>query len=70
MKQQPLEIALEGASTSYRAGGVDVAYYLITNCGCGNNEEKMILFCRACFHGKLDVIKKLVSQHKIDPHCE
>ena len=69
-EQTPLDIALECASRSYRSECVDVAYHLIVNCSCGSKEEKRILLCRACFHGNLDVVKKLVVQQKIDPKCK
>ena len=69
-KQTPLDIALECASRSYCSECVDVAYYLIVNCGCGSEEEKRILLCRACFHGELDIVKKLVVNQKIEPNCK
>ena len=69
-EQSPLDIALEHGNTSYTSNSVDIAYYLIMNCGCGGEVEKMELFCRACYHGKLDLIKKLVVQHKVHPNCE
>ena len=66
-KQTPLDIALECASRLYHSGCVDVAYYLIVNCDCGSEEEKRLLFCSACFHGELDIVKKLVVKQKINP---
>ena len=65
--QSPLDIALEcGAS---RSNCVDVAYYLIVNCVCGGEDEQIELLCRACYHGELDVVKKLV-QLKVNPNRE
>ena len=69
-EQSPLDIALERASKFYRSSSVDISYYLIMNCGCGGEVEKMKLLCRACYHGKLDLVKKLVVQHKVIPNCE
>ena len=69
-EQSPLDLALKGAKKWYRSKCVSVAYYLIVTCGCGGEEEKMILFCRACYHGELNVVKKLVVLHKVDPKCE
>ena len=68
--QTPLDIALECANSSYKSGGVDVAYYLMMKCGCGSEEEKVLLLCTACYHGKLDMVKKLVLQHNVDPNSE
>jgi len=43
------------------------ALYLI-NCGCGGDEEKARLLCDACSMGEIDIVKKLVERHKIDPN--
>ena len=67
MGQSPLDTALDSLSNS---NCVDIAYYLIVECGYGGEEEKMMLLCRACYHGKLDMVKKLVLQHNIDPNGE
>ena len=48
---------------------VDVAHYLITR-GCGGDEDKGKLLCGACWHGKLDMVKELVEQHKVNPTGE
>ncbi len=48
---------------------VDVALYLV-NHGSGSDENKAKLLCRACYWGKLDVVKELVEQHKVDPKGE
>ena len=82
-EQSPLDLALKNAklhqpirSLVWKAGDyiyqefVNIAYYLIVTCGCGGEEEKSILFCRACSHGMLDVMKKLVVLHKVDPKSE
>ena len=45
---------------------VDIALYLI-NRGCGGDEHKVRLLFKACYYGRLDVVKELVEQHKVDP---
>ena len=68
-EQSPLDIALTGATRFYTGSKcVSVAYYLMRNCGCGGEEEKNTLLCRACYHGELDVVKKLVTQLKVNPY--
>ncbi len=60
--QSPLDIALKDDC-------VDVALYLISR-GCGGDEDKAKLLCEACQWGKLDVVKELVEQYKVDPKSE
>ena len=62
----PLDIALD----SLEPGCVDVAYYLTVNRECGGKEHKKKLICRACYWGKLNIVKKLVTQHGVDPKCK
>ncbi len=38
--------------------------------GCGGDEVKANLLCRACSKGKMVVVKELVEQHKVDPKGE
>ncbi len=64
--QSPLDIAL---GRLYIDGYVDVALYLMSR-GCGGDEDKAKLLCRACRRGKLGVVKELVEQHKVDPKSE
>ena len=45
---------------------VDVALYLI-NRGCGDDTDKAKLLCKACWHDRLDIVKELVEEHKLDP---
>ena len=47
-------------------GRLDVGLYLI-NFGCGNDNDKAKLLFGACQWGRLDVVKELVEQHKLDP---
>ncbi len=65
--QSPLDIALQDL---YGDGSVDVALYLMSRgCACGD-EHKVKLLCGACWWGKLDVVKELVEQQKVDPKSE
>ena len=61
--RSPLERALEDDADGYN---LDFGLYLI-NIGCGSDEGKVKLMCEACFWSRLDVVKELVEQHKIDP---
>ncbi len=63
--QSPLDRALGGLEE----GCVDVSLYLMSR-GCGGDEDKAKLLCAACYFGKLDVVKELVDQHKVDPKSE
>ncbi len=60
--QSPLDIAVGGV---YEVC-MDVALYLM-NRGCGGDEDKAKLLCRACWCGRLGVVKELAEQHKVDP---
>ncbi|XP_064386915.1 uncharacterized protein LOC135335371 isoform X2 [Halichondria panicea] len=61
--QSPLDIAL----VYLYEGCMDVALYLMSR-GCGSDEDNNAkLLCAACRCGKLDVVKKLVEQDKVDP---
>ena len=44
----------------------DVALYLI-NHGCGDDRDKAKLLCKACRWDRLDIVKELVEEHKLDP---
>ena len=48
---------------------LNTALYLVTH-GYGGDEDKVKVLCKACDWGKLDVVKELVEQHKVDPNCE
>ncbi len=48
---------------------MDVALYLMSR-GCGYNSDKEKLLCAACRWGNLNLVKKLVEQHKVDPTSE
>ncbi len=66
--QSPLDKALEDLDDD-DDGCADVALYLMSR-GCGGDEDKAKLLCGACWRGKLDVVKELVEQHKLDPKSE
>ena len=60
--KSPLDKALDvGCSKN-----VDVALYLVNN-GYGSEQDKAKLLCQGCSLGNLDVVKKLVEEHKVDP---
>ncbi len=63
--QSPLDKALEDQND----GCMDVALYLMSR-GYHGDEDKAKLLCRACYLGKLGVVKELVKQHKVDPKSE
>ncbi len=66
--QSPLDKALDYPYGN--DGCVDVALYLMSRgCACGD-EDKAKLLCGACQWGKLDVVKELVEQQKVDPRSE
>ena len=47
----------------------DIANYLI-KCGCHGDEIEEKLLCGACRWGKLEMVKELVEQLKVDPNGE
>ncbi len=63
--KSPLNIALD----CWIRGTIYVALYLV-NHGCGSDEDKAQLLCYACRDSKLDVVKELVEQHKVNPNGE
>ena len=63
----PLDTALTWIHSFDGCG--DVALYLI-NRGCGTGNHLARLLCGACSLGRLDVVKELVEQHKVDPNSE
>ena len=48
---------------------LNIALYLVTH-GYGGDEDKVKVLQKACYWGKLDVVKELVEQHKVDPNGE
>ena len=57
--QSPLDVALDHCVS------VDVPLYLV-NHGCGDDKDKANLLCRACEENRLDIVKELVEEHKLD----
>ena len=64
----PLDIAMDKYSNK-GAGCVDTAYYLMKR-GCGDDHHKTLLLLGACRWGKLDMVKELVEQHRVNPNGE
>ena len=63
----PLNIAITNV---HRLGYVDIALYLMDRgCTC-SDEDKAKFLCGVCLWGKLDMVKELVEQHKVDPNSE
>ena len=63
----PLNIAI---MSNYDDDCMEVALYLINRGGTCSDKDKVKLLCKACYWGKLDVVKELVEQHKVDPNGE
>ena len=49
--------------------GLNTALFLI-NHGVGDEQDKANVLCEACKQGNLDLVKKLVEQHNVDPNGE
>ena len=64
--RSPLDVVLDEGS---RDNG-DIGLDLIKHHGCGNEQDKAMLLCKACQRGNLDVVKELVEQHNVDPSGE
>ena len=62
----PLGIVL---MDTYAFGHFDFVVYLISH-GCGDDAERVIVLVHACHQGRLDVVKELVEQYKVDPNSE
>ena len=61
-----LDLALDkGSKDDYPVG-----FYLIKHHGCGDEQDKAKVLCKACQGGNLNVVKELVEQHKVDPNGE
>ena len=50
-------------------GRFDFVVYLISH-GCGDGKDRAIVLAQACRQGRLDVVKELIEQHKVDPKGE
>ena len=67
-RQSLLDITLENIFTD-ADDFLNTALYLVTH-GYGGDEDKVKVLHKACYCGKLDVVKELVEQHKVDPNGE
>ena len=69
-RHSPLNIAIMSKNVLADRYCVDVALYLMNRgCTC-SDDDKVKLLCKACSGGYLDVVKKLVEQHNVDPNGE
>ena len=50
----------------YELGHFDFVVYLISH-GCGDDKDRACVLTQAGYLGRLDVVKELVEQHKVDP---
>ena len=65
-RRSALDVALdEGSKDSGRVG-----LYLIKHHGCGDEQDKAKVLCKACKRGNLYVVKELVEQHNFGPNGE
>ena len=66
--KSPLDITMENM---YIEGCPEVAHYLMSH-GSSDSDEKTLtkLLSGACRRGKLDIVKELVEQQKLDPKSE
>ena len=65
-----LDVTLENIDDYYIADdSLNIALYLVTR-GYDGDEDKVKVLCKACEWSKLDVVKELVEQHKVDPNGE
>ena len=67
--QSLLDITLENRDYDFPDDSLNTTLYLMTH-GYGGDEDKVKVLCKACYWGKLDVVKELVEQHKVDPNGE
>ena len=69
-RQSLLDIILADIDDEYSAHNpLNIALYLVTH-GYGGDEDKAKVLYEACCWDKLDVVKELVEQHKVDPNGE
>ena len=63
-----MEHALEYFNMNYTnyEGCLDTASYL-TECGCGDDDDKAFFLLEACRWGNLKYVKELVEKYKINP---
>ena len=69
--KSPLDQALDWDNDdNYNRVCVDTALYLMKKLGCGDDKDKVKLLFAACFQAKLNVVKELITEHKVDPNGE
>ena len=56
----PLDTAIENSTIAVR-------YLMDHGSGMCGDKQRGKLLCRACNSGNLDMVKKLVERHKVDP---
>ena len=56
----PLDTAIENNTIAVR-------YLMDHGSGMCGDKQRGKLLCRACISGDLDMVKKLVEQHNVDP---
>ena len=66
--KSPLDLALHWEKDDYDVS-VDTALYLV-NHGCGDDIDKVKLLFAACYQRELNVVKELITEHKVDPNGE
>ena len=64
--RSPLDVVLDEGS---RDSG-HIGLYLVKHHGCGDEQDKVKLLCKACQRRNLNVVKQLVQQHNLDPNGE
>ena len=64
--RSPLDVVLDEGTWD----NGDVGLYLVKHHGCGDEQDKVKLLCKACCRRNLDVVKELVEQHNVDPKGE
>ncbi len=67
--KSPLDYALDGHNDNYDEVSVYIALYLV-NHGCGDDKDKDRLLFAACCQGELNVVKELITKHKVEPNGE
>ena len=68
-RQSLLDMTLADIDYDTADGVLNTALYLVTH-GYGEDEDKVKVLRKACYWRKLDVVKELVEQHKVDPNGE
>ena len=65
--RSPLDLVLDERSVN----NDHVGFYLIVHHGCGDEQDKAKLLCKARKWGNLTyAVKELVEQHNVDPNGE